>query len=595
MDGYCTGLGCRVRGVTLDCRSYSGCMSADTPHNVGLDQRTIRFGILCNGTALQEWQARCIKNLLALDNVQLALLIIEEPEAQSKGVSLPRRRGSPSDRIAARFYMKYLSHPRAYRQTDLTNILSKVPSIKCEPASDGVLRDADIETIRGYDLDFIIHFGDRDVRGEILNVPRYGIWSFRQGIEGNRPGHPPCFWEIHRGVPITGASLERLTGQADCRIILKKGVLKTISHSYAGNVDSVHFEMAKWAGQMCSRIRTGAFESIEVPASREAISPRTPTNYQMAAFASWMLRDLIAAKLNALFRHEEWNVGVICEPVHIFLKPDVKPRIHWFPRPPRGRFRADPFAIIKGETMYVFLEDYDYRTRKGVISYVEVKDGKAVSQPRVAMDLPVHVSYPCVFEHAGEIYCVPETFKLREISLYKAERFPNQWRKIATLIRDFAGVDPTVFQHDGRWWLTCTSVDEGSNLNLYIWHAPELVGPWTPHAANPVKTDVRSSRPAGTPFMHDSILYRPAQDCSVTYGGRIVVNRVLQLTPMEFKEEPAVVIGPFKESPYPDGIHALSTCGGTVTVIDSKRHVFVWSAFKHLVTRRFARMKMLER
>ena len=40
-----------------------------------------------------------------------------------------------------------------------------------------------------------------------------------------------------------------------------------------------------------------------------------------------------------------------------------------------------------------------------------------------------------------------------------------------------------------------------------------------------VKTDVRSARPAGTPFVYQGELYRPAQDCSRTYGGSIVIHR----------------------------------------------------------------------
>ncbi len=45
-----------------------------------------------------------------------------------------------------------------------------------------------------------------------------------------------------------------------------------------------------------------------------------------------------------------------------------------------------------------------------------------------------------------------------------------------------------------------------------------LEGPWEPHRRNPVKCDVRGSRPAGTPFVHGGELYRPAQDGSKRYG-----------------------------------------------------------------------------
>jgi hypothetical protein len=95
-----------------------------------------------------------------------------------------------------------------------------------------------------------------------------------------------------------------------------------------------------------------------------------------------------------------------------------------------------------------------------------------------------------------------------------------------------------------------------------------------------VKEDIRSSRPAGTPFFHEGELIRPAQDCSKTYGGRIVLNRVTRLTPTKFEEQQVAVVDPLTDSPYPNGIHTLSAVGN-FTMLDAKRLVFDRNAFKH--------------
>jgi hypothetical protein len=97
-----------------------------------------------------------------------------------------------------------------------------------------------------------------------------------------------------------------------------------------------------------------------------------------------------------------------------------------------------------------------------------------------------------------------------------------------------------------------------------------------PHATNPVKVDAGSSRPAGTPFVHGGELYRPAQDCSKTYGRRIVLNRVIKLTVSEFEEERAAVVNPDSNGPYPHGLHTISSVlnAPNVTLIDGKRIVF---------------------
>ncbi len=93
---------------------------------------------------------------------------------------------------------------------------------------------------------------------------------------------------------------------------------------------------------------------------------------------------------------------------------------------------------------------------------------------------------------------------------------------------------------------------------------------------NPVKSDVRSARPGGTPFYHEGALYRPAQDCSKTGGGKTVINRIKRLSPSSFDEEAVAVVEPDPTGPYPEGLHTISKVGD-FTLVDGKR--FEFSAF----------------
>ena len=277
---------------------------------------------------------------------------------------------------------------------------------------------------------------------------------------------------------------------------------------------------------------------------------------------------------NEFFHHEDWNVGIVCEPITAFLKSDADRGVHWLPRRAGPKFLADPFGIARGGTVHILCEEFDYRASRGRIVSIELREG-TTSRPRVALDMPFHTSHPFLFESGGEIYCVPETSRAREISLYTPVDFPHRWKKAATLVSGFAGSDNAVFQHEGCWWLT--SHNSGA---LFVWYSPDLFGPWRPHEPNPVKIDLGSSRPGGTPFMHDGFLYRPAQDCSRAYGGRIVINRVTRLAPTGFAEEKAAVVEPCPKGPYPDGLHTLSAVGD-ITLVDGSRHMFIKSAFKH--------------
>jgi len=275
------------------------------------------------------------------------------------------------------------------------------------------------------------------------------------------------------------------------------------------------------------------------------------------------------------FRHPSWNLGVVYTPIARFLS-DPKPEVHWFPTPPRNRFLADPFGLVRNGILYVFCEEFDYDKYKGRIVCIKIQN-EHISAPRVAIELSSHMSYPYLIQHENDVYCVPETSSLSEIWLYKAHKFPLGWKKKVMLVDMFAGVDPTIFQYNGHWWLTIGTED---CKTLYIWYARELLGPWTPHPANPVKCTITSSRPAGTPFCHEGVLYRPAQDCSTTPGRQLVLNRVLKLTTSEFEEQEIKFIEPYSIGTYTKGIHTLSAVTSNMTLLDGNAFRFSAGGFR---------------
>jgi hypothetical protein len=265
--------------------------------------------------------------------------------------------------------------------------------------------------------------------------------------------------------------------------------------------------------------------------------------------------------------------------------------VRWLPTRGSHRYLADPFGVAHDHGVTILAEDYDHGTGRGYIARIEADDP---GPPEPVIRMPEHMSYPYLFQYRGELYCIPESCERRQVRLYRADPSLSTWTPVAVLIDGFAAVDSTVFEHEGRFWLLCTDQDTCSWSALHVFHAPDLLGPWSPHAANPVKTDVRSSRPAGKPFVHDGALYRPAQDCSRTYGGAVAINRVLRLTPTEFAEEVVRVIEPDADGPFPDGLHTLAAAGN-VTLIDGKRMIFVNDVFRREARRRVDKVKGLAR
>jgi hypothetical protein len=139
-----------------------------------------------------------------------------------------------------------------------------------------------------------------------------------------------------------------------------------------------------------------------------------------------------------------------------------------------------------------------------------------------------------------------------------------------TILDGFPAVDPTIVQHDGRWWLFCTHRDVENQTELHLFHADDWRGPWQCHPLNPVKSDARSSRPAGAAFVLGNALYRPAQDCSHRYGGAIAINRIIEMTTTRFREERVLTLHPSPAWPFPDGLHTLNALEDVV-VIDALR------------------------
>lgn len=526
---------------------------------------------------------------MASGHAEPALLIVNEtpPEAGTRWEKL-RRRLARRDLLWTLFLRLFVVRKaKASRRESLADDLEGVPAFGVRVTRVGKWSEyfdkEDVDTIRDAELDFILRFEFGIIRGAILEAARYGVWSFHHDDEQVYRGGPPCFWEIYNGDPLTGSVLQRLTERLDGGVILHRGWFRTIDHSYARNRDQAYFGGADWPVRVCADIRGGITDHVDGEATAsDAPVYRNPRGMQTILFALHLCVNFISNQLSGLFRADQWSIGIIDAPIETFLEAGPRPKVYWLPEPGGARYLADPFGAYLGETLTILAEDFDYVSGRGQVAVLPDAGsfpytGHLPDRGR-GPDTKVHASYPFAIEHGNAILCVPETYAAREIALWKSVNLPGEWQRVGALIDDVAALDPTPCFFERRWWMFATDKDRGPNSKLYAWWATRLTGRWTPHAQNPIKTDVRSARPGGTPFVHEGVLYRPAQDNAGTYGGAVVINRVDVLTPTEFREEVVHVIAPYAE-PYTDGMHTLSAAGA-FTLIDGKRQRFIWPAFK---------------
>lgn len=543
--------------------------------------KPLRFGIMCTGTTLPAWQADCIRNLVATGIAIPALLIIDS--RQSTPNATVEETGF--SRVSSLFRRSALTMAKTMKAVNMAVELEHVTKMICsvgDEGSPGPAGESDVRQVGKFNLDFILNFGSDTVTNGLPNMPKYGLWSFRHGDEIRSCGSPPAFWEIYDGSPTTRATLQRIVDQSGTGIVLKQGTFPTTNHSYKANLNRVLTDIAAWPAQVCMDIEHGSARYLESRSPMAKVPTRKdPSNLQIIIMILRTWRNLAAKVFRLIFRHEEWAIGIANAPITAFVNAKTLPEIHWLPIRARGHYVADPFGIVDDNEKIILCEEYDYWKSRGTLSTYIGQDVDSITYRGNVFDTPLHLSYPFLFRHERALYCIPESSAARHVKLYKATLPVSRWEEIATLISNFAAADSTVVNHDGRWWLFCTNVDHGQQDKLFIWHSETLLGPWQPHRCNPVKIDVQSARPAGTPFHFDGDLYRPAQDCSITYGGRISLNRVTRLTTTTFEETVCNVIGPAVDGKYTDGMHTLSHFGEEMTLVDGKRYRFFAGGFFH--------------
>jgi hypothetical protein len=243
--------------------------------------------------------------------------------------------------------------------------------------------------------------------------------------------------------------------------------------------------------------------------------------------------------------------------------------------PPKDRFWADPFPVEHGGRHYIFFEELLFARGRAHISVIEVDSAGRCSRPVTVLQRDYHLSYPFLIEDRGQLYMVPETGKNGTVEVYRCVSFPDRWKLEKVLLHGVCSADATFHRaEDGRWWMFVSLFPGESRFveggdELHIYHADDFLGPYKPHAGNPVNSDVRNARPAGRLYTRNGVLYRPSQIGVPIYGAGISINQVLKLTPEEFIEKEVEQVHP-QHPKNVVGMHTLNSAG-RLTVVDAFR------------------------
>ena len=531
---------------------------------------------------LSDWQYQTIK-LLEESDVAKAILIIKDARVSNTKIPVFKRiKNYLSKHFLYQLTKRFLFKVPAWNNVPVNHVVQNLPVIDCITIKKGRFSEyfssKDIEQISSYKLDFILRFGFNIIKGEILNVPKYGVWSFHHGDELEFRGGPIGFWEIYRNSKTNGVVLQQLNNLIDAGVMINRRLFLTVSHAYSEHINKLLMQSVDMPLQVCKRIASGddsIFKSN--PSATKAPMNRLPNNWQMSRFLFVLLLNRISLKTEKLFKQEQWNIGLMKgeltkNPENISLN-----NIQWLNIRKGSSYAADPFCFETSSGSYILFEDFDYKVNKGKISLLKLSEDATSFDIKTIIEKPYHLAYPFVFQHKNDFYLIPETAENKTIELYKwnasEETFAFQH-----LLMNVPGVDSSIVQYEGRWWIFCGLKNNLPNENLYVFFADQLTGPYTAHALNPVKTDPSGSRPAGQFIIDGKKLYRPAQQSVSWYGEKIRWFEIKDLTPNTFSEQYVSESVPQSKWEYNKGLHTFSQAS-SFKVIDAKKRSSGWHAF----------------
>jgi hypothetical protein len=437
-------------------------------------------------------------------------------------------------------------------------------------------REEDLKTIKNLNVDVLLHGGSGIPAYEILNVCEFGIISLQHGNNDVNKGGAACFWEVFNREPSTGFAILRLPDPLDVedapvacdvvdRAVFMRGSIATVS-PYARNLAQIY----KKSNTFMHRFLEDLGKTRILP----QFLPTSPCARQLNKMPSlyvitlYLIKILIATTRGHFNRHvgknqrwgvayqyaENWQSSVLSKSTIIANPP--------------YRFLADPFVFRHGDLDVCFVEDYDFRTKRGKISVFKIS-GNKYEELGPALDEPFHMSYPFLFAVDNELYMCPETGEIREIRLYKCTDFPLQWSFHKTLMKDVPAVDTNIFFSKDRWWLLTTidSSEIGELCSeLHVFYSDTFDSDtWTPHAKNPVIFDSGRARNGG--FYRDGEkLLRVFQSQGFDqYGESMGIAQIKDLGTETYSEETVCRIEPHF-APKIVGTHSFSYDNGLLAV-----------------------------
>lgn len=548
----------------------------------------LRVGVLLDSFFLPAWALTAIERIIRSNYAELALVILNpsRPKGRPALAAFWKNRSHWLYFAFSAIDKKlFLRRQDASARVDSSPVLSHIPILRVKPVDEDGRQSfsvSDLEQIKSYQLDILVKIGFGNLRGDILFAATYGVWEYRWGDPGKIENGLTGFWEVVRKCPETGAALQQLGVDPEHDQILFESWFFTYPYSPARSRNYILWAACSFLQRQVERLHhlggTRFLQELKKRNAGETPKRLEPNDIPSNLMVMWIMVKLLVRNLlevyHRSFYQEQW--GLLFDLGHT-TENDIS-TFKKIPLP-KNSFWADPHVIYKEPNYYIFVEEYPYRTKRGHISVIEMDCKGNYKQPIPVLQKDYHLSFPFVFEWLGHYYMIPESAGNRTIDLYECVHFPNQWQRKMTLMKDVKAVDTTLFFHQGKWWLfTAIAEQEAAapQVELFLFYSDEFfTDRWQAHPMNPIVSDVKRARAAGSIFVKNGKLFRPSQDCSKGYGYSFDLNEIVVLSETEYCERRATTIKP----DWAERITATHTYAnqGNLIVIDALTRRLKWA------------------
>ena len=547
----------------------------------------LRLGLLLDSLNIPSWQNELILRLQRLDFVSIELVVVNNSAHANE--SIASRFTKEWSSVPGKFfrhvawYLYNLGDVRRSGWRDPFTIISCSHLLRnttiygvtpIQSKYSDRFSDTDIENLRLYKIDVFVRLGFRILRGDILRLAAYGVWSYHHGNYKINRGGPAGFWEVFNRWPETGSTLQILTETLDGGLILYRSISSTDCSSYIRNRANLYWKTLSFIPRKLEQLSYQGADQFFKLVKRENADLelysgpifKSPTSFQVLKLLSRTILQEITKRIARQLQFDQW-VLLISMSENIELRLNAYHRI----TPPSDRFWADPHVIKRHGCFYIFFEEYFYSTRKGRISCLEIDRKGDIGKPFPVLENDYHLSYPFIFSWNDRFYMIPESRANKTIELYECDEFPNSWKYSKTLMSNVEAVDSTLVSHLGKWWLFTNLVENSgasSNDELFLFYADSpLSNCWMPHPLNPIISDANFARPAGAIFVYNGRLIRPSQICVPHYGYGLSLNEITEITETTYSEK-AITHAIPNWSNDVKGIHSFGHTSG-LTVCDA--------------------------